>query len=1157
MEKERRGRGRSSGLRALPLSILVLLLIGALIGVMGSQSQSSQSHPQSQPELHPQGLILSPASPVSQGEVVGITAIIENTGEGVPSEFQVDFAYRPRGGELWTKFATVTIPGLRRGEQAQAKAKLDASELEPGVWEVRVRVDPENQVPELDEANNELATTLTVLPAKVRLPDLHPQGLEFDVEPPVIRGALVYLSAEVANIGEGPAGPFDVRFFYRRIDEEVETELDTVRFEEGLGVGERRATGEFKAVILDTQGLTPGIYLIKVVVDPPTLEHPQGEVEELNEGNNELTALFTVQALDLHPEGVSFSPARVAQGETITVSALIVKEGEVEVGGFNVAFLVEGRRFAQVSVPGMATWEREKAVSAKLDTAALELAPGVYRITVEVDPDDQVPELDEANNRLTVLLSVQPALPRLPELHPRSLKLNPASPVEAGRADKVVIISEVANTGKEAAERFTVAFAYRQAGRVRWIPLPCVAHCTVMDLEPGGTVQVKGELDLGRLAPATYEIRVLVDPEGQVEELDETNNELVTLFTLLPARKPDLLFVRVLFEPPTLEVRRGQDLRITAEIANLGDAPAGPFLVEFAYRRAGEEEFTVFVREELAGLEVGQHLTLEKILSTKGLRPGFYELRLSIDPDDRIDELDEGNNFFAGAGASTVGSSSPQSQQLFVRGPDLIPQNLRFLRPEVPPGEVARVGRGEPVELAVDVVNIGVEAAGGFRVCFSYRPAGQLEGLMIACESLPGLGAGVAATVAAELDTSGLAPGSYELVVEVDPPQPTRPYGQVEEEVEENNWISALLEVVLKPDLLLELLALEPPSPLIRGEEAQLTVEVCNAGEADTGPFHMELALCGQPRCEPEEFRPVVIKLLEGLAPGECVTLEEVLDTTGLEPGEYLLRVTADPFKQLDELDEANNSRITPLELLPRPDLELEEVTLEPPSPVPHGTVVKLIANLLNRGPGAAIRPFQVEFAYRWVDPQAQDLGEFMPFSTVVLPGLEPDQRTAAKAELDTSQLAPGVYELRVTVDPQDEIPETEEGNNQLLARLEVLPKGKVDLEALSLILKPYIAMSGDAVTVIAELANAGEVAVGSFQVGFLYKPWGGGREVRFATLTVPVMEAGERVRVSARLDTKGLAPGNYDIIVRVDPEDLVKEVDETNNQLTQVLTVI
>jgi subtilase family serine protease len=52
-------------------------------------------------------------------------------------------------------------------------------------------------------------------------------------------------------------------------------------------------------------------------------------------------------------------------------------------------------------------------------------------------------------------------------------------------------------------------------------------------------------------------------------------------------------------------------------------------------------------------------------------------------------------------------------------------------------------------------------------------------------------------------------------------------------------------------------------------------------------------------------------------------------------------------------------------------------------------------------------------------------------------------------------------------------------------------------------------------------------------------------------------LKPGERLTVTAELDTEELSPGDYDIIVRVDPQNRIEEADETNNERFAELTVL
>ncbi len=247
-----------------------------------------------------------------------------------------------------------------------------------------------------------------------------------------------------------------------------------------------------------------------------------------------------------------------------------------------------------------------------------------------------------------------------------------------------------------------------------------------------------------------------------------------------------------------------------------------------------------------------------------------------------------------------------------------------------------------------------------------------------------------------------------------------------------------------------------------------------------------------------------------------------------------------------------------------KPDLTFREpLVFQPSGPVPIGTILGIFADVQNIGAGRTTREFKVEFALRRVDDPAQPSPDFKVFGTAIITELDvgPDKAKQVKVELDTSNLVPGLYEIRVTLDPDNVIPEVNETNNTQIARVAIGGAvGLVDLGVLSLTMTPNqpVVSRGQVVRFSAIIANLGAGPSGPFVVEFSYRNLvsSPGTETIFSRQTVTNLEGGARTTLAAQLNTIALSPGTYEIAVTVDPENRISEPDETNNRLVIFLTV-
>lgn len=704
------------------------------------------------PELHPISLSTDPPSPVERGVTVRVTTEIENTGESTAGDFRVEFLYRSGGGS-WTSFGLALVPGLGRDGHLELERTLDTSalELDPQAdltsFEIEVVVDPptasqaEGAVAEQDDHNNEIIASLGVIPSKLDLSELHPLSITFNRDLPLEWGRNITATATVINTGGRKAEQIEVAFYYRRLGagEWKEFATDTIS---SLGIEESdnsdTASGKLDVPGL---GLQPGSYEVKAAIDP------NKTIDEQNEANNELVAAFSVQGSELHPLSLELGAAPVHQGDTITVASQIENTGGKAAQSFTVGFFIDDLRFDTFYYEDEEGLRENEAVKAQGTLETADLPPGEYTLRVVVDPDDHIPEPDEANNVISAPLTILPPQPRLAELHPTKLRLDPPSPVRRGRT--VHVTATVWNTGNIDAGHFQVKLICDE--------LKDLNPQEISGLPKGGKRIVEWQLPTGRLTAShegvPHRIEVEVDPQGEVAELDEGNNALIaTLSLTTPAVAPAVganLTLRELQFSPESPVGQGTQVQACATVVNTGQGAAGEFLVEFRYRQDRVGPFTPFASRQVSGLEVGQQATVCGTFNTAGLPLGSYELAAVADPTDWVQEVDETDN--ALTRTLIVSQAVPR--------PDLSPAGLFFN----PPSPVAQ---GTQVQVCARVTNVGQVAAGPFAVSYAYHLNSYVQ---FATAQVPGLASGEGIDLCRTLDTSGLASGTYEIKIVIDP----------------------------------------------------------------------------------------------------------------------------------------------------------------------------------------------------------------------------------------------------------------------------------------------------------------------------------------------------------------------------------------------------
>lgn len=214
------------------------------------------------------------------------------------------------------------------------------------------------------------------------------------------------------------------------------------------------------------------------------------------------------------------------------------------------------------------------------------------------------------------------------------------------------------------------------------------------------------------------------------------------------------------------------------------------------------------------------------------------------------------------------------------------------------------------------------------------------------------------------------------------------------------------------PDLIVASVRLDPAFPPV-GSTVQIIATVLNQGNRPTTDvFALEFKA---------DRVQIGVRFLSELAPNQSA---EIAATWDSKPGATVLRVTADPFKSISELDENNNSFITTVNVTNNEftgaDLivrSLQTVGVTPESPLLQaGQEARLVATVANIGQGpAAFVP--VGF---YVD------GELFAAQTL-MESLSPGQEVAIAVPWTVEA---GERVLRAKADPTGEIFELDEDNN-------------------------------------------------------------------------------------------------------------------------------
>lgn len=751
---------------------------------------------------------------------------------------------------------------------------------------------------------------------------------------------------------------------------------------------------------------------------------------------------------DLSVNDFSISPEQPAPGDNVSAEVTVRKESGGDVS-YTVDFKVDGQTLA--SRDGNDTdFVLDDTHEVTAPQFWTEVPNGSHTLEANVTADGN--DTDPSNDVATVTVDIGP------DLIVNSVSAEPDSPAEG---DEVTLEAEVENDGPHDASSFDVSFVVNGT---------TVGTPTVQPLGSGSKVTVEATWTA---KPGQHPVTVTADAAGTVDEVHEDNNANDDLTLDVAPTDPDLIVANIITQPIAPEP--GDEVNIQATIENAGDEAADASSAKLTIDGSvitpdatvetldpGEQAAALWTWNASAGVHeleaeadvaddvaesdednnvrnrtltvgpdiavdgvrlvpaspvAGQSVTLDANVENLGagidadvilvatvdgsvvaertldgldagenrqvsLGPfnataGDHQITYTADPDDDILEAREGNN------DGQISVSIPEAL------PDLLVAGAELTRSNVSLGETTRFN--------ATIENAGGDGAGSFEVEFLVdgEEVGQAR-------SLPGLGTEERSTI-----TSGnwtAQEGAHTLHVVVDPGEGN---GSVRESDEGNNRLR--FSFAIGPDLTPTDLGLEPSEPRV-GERVKLTATLANAGTQPAGAFDVRIEVGDE---------AVLEDSVAALGPLEETTLEaEWIARAGVDEA----RVEVDVRDAVDEVSESNNTLVSEIGVDKEvPDLVARNLSASPEHPRP-GENVTFGVSIANEGP-ADSGPFQVRFT---VNDSTLDEAQIQ--------GLPSGEEIVVESSNWTAEA--GTTNVTVHVDPADEIPEPDQGDNRV--RLEV-----------------------------------------------------------------------------------------------------------------------
>ncbi|MFO7791896.1 MAG: CARDB domain-containing protein [Candidatus Saliniplasma sp.] len=275
----------------------------------------------------------------------------------------------------------------------------------------------------------------------------------------------------------------------------------------------------------------------------------------------------------------------VNPGASLDLELDVTNDGDSDVGDdIDVGFYLDDQDpdnlIGTDTIGGLAIGDTDTA-SVVFDTTDVE--PQDYDILAVVDPDEEYEEQDAENNIANKDLTISERA----NLQPTEIIPDPGYTITYG--EDLALRAGVENIGGMDADNVNVSFYYDENDYI---------GSDRVDLPGNGTIDYTEYIPWEDYPdPGEYTVTVEVDPENEIEESNETNNNLSETFTILS--QANLTIDHMNVDPSN--VYGGDVVNIEGQISNNGESPSSDINVHF-YLDEGTQSEEVIYSESLPGL---------------------------------------------------------------------------------------------------------------------------------------------------------------------------------------------------------------------------------------------------------------------------------------------------------------------------------------------------------------------------------------------------------------------------------------------------------------------------------------------------------------------------------------------------------------------------
>lgn len=707
---------------------------------------------------------------VSANTVLNVNYGIFNGGQGAALEYEVSFYLSRNDIVDATDLLLVTnsLGLLRSGSNQTVNASiLIPANVDPGDYNLILLADPQNALAEEDETNNS-----DQLPLEILSPELPDLTNAITTLPTFVNARQVLdVTVTTHNIGLGVAAESTLTLYISEDDV-----LDAADVQIGSDLVEQLLTNSntVNQLSITIPDLVPGNYFVISVNDEGNV------VEEVDENNNVSSVALEVGEPifpDLAISSLAIANPSVNAGNDVTVTAQVDNIGDNRSDETVIAFYLSNDEVFDATDVVLGTEivdpiNSQNGLSIQGSfTIPNTTTVGNYFVLARVNPDIQLEESDYGNNINSGSLEVLERL--FPDLEATFASVQPTA-IPAGQSGNLSV--SIFNFGEGSSTTF-VSNIYLSTDASLSAEDVLLTAVSVDPIQFGASAIVQASFTIpANTVIGSYELIIVLDANGAVQETDETNNIFNLPVTILESLKADLIPQSLALNATSINA--GGTIGVSFEVLNQGQITSqadevGVYFSTDDLLDASDELITTLSMSPLNansrdGFNASVPVPLDEV-------PGNYFIIVQVDNSDLDVELDELNN------TAVVGVE--------VTAP--LPGNLTVSQLTV---SQASISAGQQLEVSVTIANTTTNAVLPYTtgIYLSADATFSNDDVLLATESFGILaGQGTANATIAVTPSATLEPGNYFIIARVDD-------GQVVFEMNENDNNEAVSLEILK-----------------------------------------------------------------------------------------------------------------------------------------------------------------------------------------------------------------------------------------------------------------------------------------------------------------------------------------------------------------------